>query len=285
MAHGNWEVLKCLLMQLDTPAFDIFLHVNAAVKEFPKAALQGCVGCAHLHFVHRVKVGYCDYSMVKAVMSLFQEATACHHDYYHLVSGADLMIKSRIEFLTFFERNAGQEFVGFSSSFQPERVLFRNFFTAWGRQKSPFWSKTFIKLRKWLIAIQRQIRLQKHFPAELTPRKGTDWYSITHRAALLLVEKEPEFRRHFYHAFCPTEFLLQTILGNSDEFRECFYSPNAMENFQCARTIDWLRGQPYIFRQEDFELLVQSPGMFARKFDENVDMRIARQLCEYVCRH
>ena len=39
----------------------------------------------------------------------------------------------------------------------------------------------------------------------------------------------------------------------------------------CARLIDWERGNPYVFRKEDFALIKSSPAMFARKFNLTVD--------------
>ncbi len=46
----------------------------------------------------------------------------------------------------------------------------------------------------------------------------------------------------------------------------------------CLRYIDWERGNPYVFRREDFEYLMASNCMFARKFDEKTDLEIIEQL-------
>ena len=40
------------------------------------------------------------------------------------------------------------------------------------------------------------------------------------------------------------------------------------------RKIDWSRGGPYVWRKEDFEELIDSDCMFARKFDEKIDLEI-----------
>lgn len=44
--------------------------------------------------------------------------------------------------------------------------------------------------------------------------------------------------------------------------------------------IDWTRGNPYIFRSADFEQLMSSDRMFARKFDEKVDFDIVERIFE-----
>ena len=46
------------------------------------------------------------------------------------------------------------------------------------------------------------------------------------------------------------------------------------------RFIDWNKGNPYIFRSIDFEQLMSSDRMFARKFDEKVDFDIVERIFE-----
>ena len=46
----------------------------------------------------------------------------------------------------------------------------------------------------------------------------------------------------------------------------------------CLRYIDWERGTPYVFRKEDFEELMASNCMLARKFDEKTDREIVEQI-------
>ena len=50
-----------------------------------------------------------------------------------------------------------------------------------------------------------------------------------------------------------------------------------------ARLIDWNRGSPYTFRQADFQELMASDCMFARKFDETVDGAIIDEIGAQVC--
>ena len=46
------------------------------------------------------------------------------------------------------------------------------------------------------------------------------------------------------------------------------------------RFIDWNKGNPYIVRSIDFEQLMSSDRMFARKFDEKVDFDIVERIFE-----
>ena len=46
----------------------------------------------------------------------------------------------------------------------------------------------------------------------------------------------------------------------------------------CMRYIDWKRGNPYIFRKDDYDQLINSPFLFARKFDLDEDPEIIERL-------
>ena len=50
------------------------------------------------------------------------------------------------------------------------------------------------------------------------------------------------------------------------------------------RMIDWFRGNPYTFRKEDFDSLMNAPQdkMFARKFDERTDGEIIRKIHDHL---
>lgn len=59
---------------------------------------------------------------------------------------------------------------------------------------------------------------------------------------------------------------LHTVVQNSP------YKENIVNN--SLRFIDWERGKPYTFTIEDYDMLIHSPDLFARKFDENIDSDI-----------
>lgn len=280
LGHNNFSVIRTLLMQLDAPEFDFYIHINAKIKVFPKQEWIDTVRQAGLYFVERKKIVYAEYSMMEGIKSLLSTASQKYHDYYHIILGADLLIKTKEEFLNFFEINKGKEFVGFSESYVIERVRYRNYFRDW-RQKSRIKSLIYVKLRRFLIFLQKSMRIENR-PNFEEVKKGGDTYSITHSAVIYLLQMEPKFKRFFYYSFAPTEFFAQTLLWNSD-FRDSLYLPGENESLQSLREIDWKRGRPYVYRKEDFRMLMNSKGMFARKFDENVDMEIVKLIYSETC--
>ena len=48
------------------------------------------------------------------------------------------------------------------------------------------------------------------------------------------------------------------------------------------RYIDWKRGNPYTFEKNDYQLLIDSNMLFARKFSEKIDREIIDMIYQYV---
>lgn len=278
MAHNNFSVLLSFIKQIDAENHDIYIHINKRVKCYPHNEIIECATKSKIVFVDRKVVKYCDYTMMEAVKSLMETAVKNKYDYYHIVSGADMMLKSNEEFDRFFENNCGKEFVGFEESYSEDAVHYKNYFIALHRTKYHYVNVAFIKARKWLIALQKRFHLKVKGIEGYEVKKGYDWYSVTHNAIIYLLDKEPMFKKAFYRAFCPTENFPHTILWNS-KFKENLYQLNSHDTCeQCLRYIDWKRGSPYTFKYCDKELLDNSNSMFARKFDEKLDMEIVNYL-------
>ena len=56
-------------------------------------------------------------------------------------------------------------------------------------------------------------------------------------------------------------------------------SNNYCDNYETIRyLIDWKRGKPYVYRSADYEELMASDMLFARKFDWNIDKEIVLKL-------
>lgn len=55
-AHGGWEQLELLLKQIDHPNHDIFIHVDAKVKDYPKKALEQATKFSKVYIFSKCKV-------------------------------------------------------------------------------------------------------------------------------------------------------------------------------------------------------------------------------------
>ena len=88
-------------------------------------------------------------------------------------------------------------------------------------------------------------------------------------------------RKVFSYSLCADEVFLQTIIYNSDLYDKLISYKND-DNFAIKRYIDWKRGEPYTFKLEDFNELINSGCFFARKFSIKVDKEIIDKIYDYV---
>lgn len=280
MAHANFSQLKMLVSLLDYPEFDIYVHVNSRSLNWNESLLSGCISKAKLYFVPRVAISYCNYTQVEAVKSLLNEAIRKEHDYYHIISGADMPLLKHSIFMNFFNENKGKEFVGFSKDLNIYSAQHYWFFSNKIRTSSPLMSKMYIRVNKFLQKMQLWLGVDALKGYSGVPQKGYDWWSISHKAALYVIKKETEFKHYFKYAYCPSEWFVQTILYNST-FRDSLYDVHD-ECRGSMRHIDWNRGKPYLWRNADFDELISSQRVFGRKFDSNIDNEIIEKLKQYL---
>ena len=280
MAHNNFYNLRKLIEALDDESNDIYIHINKRVHDFNQEEWTFIAQKSQVIFVERIKVEYCEYSQLLAVLMLLSTATREYHDYYHLMSGSDLPIKSNEIINDFFCTNRGKEFIGFAKYYNTENICQKNYLVKYHRYTNKYIAFAANKMRRFLIQVQKIFGYNIATRYTGTIKKGCDWYSVTHAAAEYLILQEPQFRRLFEKSFCPTEFFAQTLLYNSD-FRQNIYCLDN-ENTGSQRYIDWERGTPYVFKKEDQERIEKSPMMFARKFSDIEDRKIIDAICDFV---
>lgn len=282
-AYNNFAVLENLLGMVDDPRNEIFVHIDRGVKNFDYGYFQELCERSSVIFVSRVRVHWGHYSQIESVFNLLQEATKTYHSHYHLLSGADLPIKSQDYIHDFCAQHVGKEFVGFGQGDFLSRVRWFYFFNHYRRPAS---RRRAAAALFFAVAATASFRLQrlvgvdrlKHLGAEI--KKGSDWFSVTHQAALFLLAGRKKIRHLFRYADLPTEFYAQTLLWNSDFRADIF---DIEDEFRSSvRHVDWVRGSPYVFRSCDLPELLASKMLFARKFDARVDMGVVLALREEV---
>lgn len=97
-----------------------------------------------------------------------------------------------------------------------------------------------------------------------------------------LVSNEKWVKKEFRFSKCCDELFLQTVLMNSPYAQNLSCTVFQNDYKSCQRYIDWNRGNPYVFRENDFEELISSGYLFARKFDSKVDSEIINKIVAYV---
>ncbi len=280
MAHNQFEQLGQLLSLLDDQENDIYLHIDRRVTGFPREELARQVRKSGLLYLPRVKVNWGAYSQIACEMQIFRHMTEQvqeQYQYYHLLSGVDLPLKSQQEIHTFFDRHDGREFVTFNPYQADEkRYLFRAkyYFPFQERIGAARHKGRRARLLHALAAacLFGQKRLHINRCRGKKVYMGANWINITRPCMEYLVSKEEEIRRQYRMTLCADELFVQNILLDSP-FREKLWT-------EPIRCIDWKRGEPYVFRKEDFGMLMDSEFLWARKFDSRVDSEIIRMIAE-----
>jgi hypothetical protein len=286
MAHNNFYVLEKLLCLIDDERNDIYIHIDKKVEKFDFNYFKALLKKSKIFFINRINVNWGGFSQVKCWMLLLKSAIENRYEYYHLLSGVDLPLKTQDYIHTFFDVNAGKEFIGFD----PEVGLYRKrvkyiYIFNESRSSTKIISELKRQIRRSFVGAQILLRYDRTNKFSYEMKKGQLWCSISHALAEFLIDNDENINNLFKYSTSSDECFIQTIAFNSN-FRGKIYDMND-EYASCMRYIDWNRGDrnrghPYIFRKRDYEELINSDKLFARKFDENIDKEIVDMIYGYL---
>lgn len=286
MVHKWTKTLEQAIALVDDPRNDIFLHVDQKARDFPLEKLRSLPLKSALYLTsRRVRVYWGDYSQIQAELLLLKEAAERgRYDYYHLLSGEDLPLKSQDAIHAFFQANAGKEFVQFESDafLLENRVRCYHLFP-----KSYLCRLTPLTLipkaaRHAFLFLQERMGCPRN--RSVSFQKGSNWFSITDDLARYTLSREDWIRQTFHHTLCGDEVFLQTVVLNSP-FSERLYHP-AFDNSMDAnmRCILWPEGaaSPKVFTMDDEALLLNTHLLFGRKFRAETDPRILESVVRHI---
>lgn len=228
----------------------------------------------------RIKVYWGHYSQVECEINLLDAVLSSNKEYgyIHLLSGVDMPIKSQNQIQDFFEKHAGEEFIQFDDSdFNMQDLKNKTEYPYyWGRhlRQDGLYSRTVGRFMYHISRIiVKTLRIRSHY--NFVIRKGPNWFSITEDLARWLVANRKSIRKSFKHVWCPDEMVVQTFV---------LLSPyaNKISAHGNLRKIDWVRGAPYTWQDDDYDELVNSDALFARKFSMNQTPELIKKLTKYL---
>ncbi|MGQ7853137.1 beta-1,6-N-acetylglucosaminyltransferase [Pedobacter sp. WC2501] len=281
MAHENSLVLRTLISLLDDERNDIFIHIDTKTDLNFEDTIFSCVQKSRLYFTSkRVDVIWANISQVEAEYILFDDAyKKGKYEYFHLLSGADLPLKSQDEIHRFFKNNEGKEFIGFAKKAIASRIKYIHLFAKSYRNPNKIIDYT----RRLFILFQTYLRYN-HFSAHknLEIKNGTNWVSVTRDFVGYLLENENLILSKMKYSKSPDEYYKQTLAYNS-KFREHVFSIDD-EFKSCMRLIDWGRGKPYEWQLEDLDEIMGSGKLFVRKINKE-NAELVRCIEESILKH
>ncbi len=293
LAHNNWDTLEKLILLIDDYRNDIYLHVDKKVKSFDRSRLINLPRESNIYVYSQNKVYWGGFSLTECEMFLMKKAIKKEYSYLHILSGADLPIQSQDDIHNFFQINEHCEFIQYQSDDYvkntPEisrRVSVYHFLQNYrNRFRFRVLNDCFIALDRFLILLQLALRVNR-WKQNTELKYGSNWVSITKELAQYLVNQENQIKRLFQKTNCSDELFIQTIAFNS-YFRDRIYRTKEEGDMTAnLRLIDWERGSskgnPYVWHVEDYDRIMQSDCMFARKFDTSIDSEIIDKIYERI---
>ena len=284
IAHKFDYTLKKLLTVIDDTRNDIYIHMDKKCKNFNTNDIINMLLYSNVYFVDRTSVSWGAYSLVNAKILLLKYACSNNkYQYYHFLSGQDLPIKNQDYIHNFFNKNNGYEFINFESSVfnYYDRVKYIYPF----REKAGKKKNIFRFFELFFLNIQKIINFTNPFIKNIKFQKGSNWCSITDSFARYVISNEKWLKKVFSKSFICDELIFQTLIINSS-FNEKIFDKNFDDNMVSnMRYIDWNRGNPYVWKKEDYNELINSNVLFARKFDSEIDREIIDKIIETITKN
>ena len=275
MAHNNFGILEKLLMLLDDQRNDIYIHVDKKVKDFDFHYFSYiCKNATVVFMKKRIDVRWGSASQVKTEMLLFEEASKEMHNYYHLLSGVDLPLKTQNEIYSFFKNDDKEDLYckPECSQWDYQRLSIYHFPKTWE-----------VHILSYLYIIQEKLKIDRIKNNGMKCCKGYNWCSITHDAVQYLLQRKKFIKKITRLTVCADEVYKQYLLYNSEFFGRIYRNDkNCTDDL---REVDWeqrVGDSPHVYTKIDYDKLVNSSKLFARKFDEKVDYGIIELIYEYI---
>lgn len=251
LAHKNATQVNRLINSLKGPGTSFIIHIDdsADIDEF---ICTTAGNSARILFVEdRVSCLWGTFSIVQATINslIFIQSNVKEADRVVLLSGQDYPIKSRQYIDDFFAAKPA--------------AIFMNYFT--------------IPYENWSMGGVFRFPNFEKVNAFMTIYGGSQWWSMPMdvvREVLLLCDKYPVFGRYFSKVNIPDESFFQTLIFNAgDAVSHHIVNDNLKFTFW-----DLPDNNRSILNIHDFDLLKESKGLFARKFDEKMDDAILNKI-------
>jgi hypothetical protein len=284
LAHRDIEQIKALLTYFDED-FAVYIHLDKK-SGFTEEQITDLRNTPNVQMVsNRYSINWGGHHLLKATLLLASEAIRNKKlGYIHLISGQDFAIKPLSEFKAFFEENNGREFIEYFSVPTDrwaegglDRIQYYapyDLIDARGRNK---------RILLGLISMQKRLGLKRSYPRNFPQiYGGSAWWSITRPCLEYIVRYStsyPEYYRRFKYTFACDEMYFQTALMSSP------FAEKAVNNN--LRYIAWSSSHasgdsPIVLTMEDFDRIISSGHLFARKFVLPGSRELIRRIRDYV---
>lgn len=277
MVHENSYSFFQNLKLMDSPEVDIYIHVDKKCNNFDYIRARNIIKLSELNFIaNPVDVKWGGYSQILAELLLLKIAMQKkEYDYFHLISGSDLLITPVDDIISRCDNSQKAIFLDCRKITKKDdiklyqRVATPHVMVDWFGNKSKLKSL----LARGIDKVQTNyrffvLRQDEVYRRKLTLFFGANWFSLPRDVVEYLLDQEPEIKSIFSNGRNVDELFVQTILGNVEAFKRRIVKPQ--------RFIDWSAGlaHPKTLTMDDYQRIMTSNAFFARKFDSAVDREV-----------
>lgn len=259
LTHNEFEVLESLAKCLDHIDNDIFIHYDKKVIKLPRIHLQQ----SKVEVLDR-RIDGCwgDWSLVEIELSLLKTAMQKgHYDFFHIISGVHYPLLPNEELHGIYEAENKSFFQPMFASENEIDIRMRRYnlfnklmmsyrFDSFGYRLGRLLWNLVLKLQK-ILNYTRNRNFEFY--------KSSQWCTLTRDAVCYLLKKENEIKKRYSFTFCPDEYFALSELMNSPLRNQIVLKDNLLKQ-------DWVTTHPKIYLLEDYEELVSSGCLYARKF-------------------
>lgn len=272
IAHNEFEILRLLVSKLDDERNDIYVHIDRKVKMLPELKTRK----SSLYIIDdRIDVRWGNYSQIKCEYLLWESAFANGpYDFYHLISGTHMPLKSQDEIHSFFDGFSGKSlFCNLESRHRDYQEILKlhryNFCTK--TYASPNTTVSSISQFVWksFIAIQRCLNISIN--NNVNCYWANNWCSLSHDAVAFLIKHKKDVRNRYRWSFCGDEWFAPTELMNSELKDQILSIPYFYNNIG--------RNNASVIDTSDIPSLLAGDYCFARKFSSKYPDVITSVLC------
>jgi len=292
-AHNQPGHLHRLVDALNTNNASFFIHLDAKSdlnafhpENYPK----------NVKFIdNRVRVSHGGFALLQAMINLVRTAfNSEDFDYFQFLSGWDYPSKSPDYIFNFLSQNYPTNFMNFYPLTRSADFVdnIRKYYFIDTIGNSPAFIKTPLKALQYLI---NKIPYNRPFVPALVPYRGSCWFclnilTITYIINFLGTDIGKRLINFYKNSSCADEMFFQTVVMNSPLAEYCRLYTGEVDTFSSNENkaylhyIDWdqKRENPAVFDENDFQTLMDSSALYARKFTETKSARLLDMIDHHI---
>lgn len=260
-AYHDYQQLKRLVDYFDSD-FEIFIHLDQRSPRLP----DNIRSLSNVHIFQRYRVYWGSTNHLRAILLLMREALKDKGlVFFHLITGNDYPIPSLSAFSSFCEAHRNDNFLEF---FKLPRPLWDS--EGGLARVNYYWLQPWLQpnernrmgglLTNSLVKCQRKLGCRRRFRFfDGNLYGGGTYWSVSREAvdyAVSFLKANPSFLRRFRGTKIAEEICLPTLWANST----LPLTNNSL------RYIEWgPEASPYVLTEQDFDKVLRSGCLFARK--------------------